>query len=125
MGWEGVVAIVSGVCTTGGVIYLIVERLFDLGKNKAEVRASKIHNGNDVADLYDKIDSIVERKTAPIKSELADVKYKLEEITSTWVCYDEECVKRTFKKKKHTCAEQANNIIESLDNETKRSDCKD
>lgn len=125
MDWGALITVIGPVFTAGGVIYLIVDRLFDLRKNKAEVKSSEIHNGNDVADLYDKIDSIVERKTAPIKSELAGVKYKLEEITSTWVCYDEECVKRTFKKKKHTCAEQANNIIESIDNETKRSDCKD
>ena len=76
--------------TTGGVLYLIVEKIFSRKKDKAEAKSVEIANGNDVADLYNKIDEIVERKTAPIKTELVDVKGQLEEMKSTWCCYRED-----------------------------------
>ena len=72
--------------TTGGVLYLIIEKIFSRKKDKAEAKSVEIANGNDVADLYNKIDEIVERKTAPIKTELVDVKGQLEEMKSTWCC---------------------------------------
>ena len=54
--------------TTGGVLYLIIEKIFSRKKDKAEAKSVEIANGNDVADLYNKIDEIVERKTARIKT---------------------------------------------------------
>lgn len=119
MDWGALITVIGSIFTAGGVIYLIVDRLFDLRKNKAEVKSSEIHNGNDVADLYDKIDSIVERKTAPIKSELAEVRSELQDIKSRWCCYKHGCKDRILFK------DEIKNCIESLDNETKRLSCKD
>lgn len=110
-------AIIEGIVTigtTGGVLYLLVEKLFERRKNTAETKTVEISNGNEVADLYNKIDEIVERKTAPIKSELIEVKGQLEEIKSTWCCYKEGCKDRILYKRrsKSVCelAEEAKSI---------------
>ena len=86
--------------TTGGVLYLIIEKIFSRKKDTAEAKSVEIANGNDVPDLYNKIDEIVERKTAPIKTELVDVKGQLEEMKSTWCCYREDCQERILYKKR-------------------------
>lgn len=98
MSWETIVTLITALLTSGGILYLIVEKLFSRKKDKAEVKSAEIQNGNDVADLYNKIDEIVERKTAPIKSELGEVKGQLDEIKSHWCCYREECAQRILYK---------------------------
>lgn len=100
MNWEAILALVTAVATSGGIVYLVVEKLFSRKKDKAEASSAEIHNGNDVADLYNKIDEIVERKTAPIKTELVEVRGQLDEIKSHWCCYKEECRDRILYKMK-------------------------
>lgn len=95
-----VLSTIITLCTTGGVLYLIVDKLFERRRNRAETNTVEISNGNEIADLYNKIDEIVERKTAPIKNELAEVKGRLEEIKSTWCCYKEGCKERVLYKKR-------------------------
>lgn len=86
--------------TTGSVLYLIVEKLFERRRSKAETHTVEISNGNEVADLYNKIDEIVERKTAPIKSELSEVRGQMDEIKSMWCCYKENCNDRVLFRKR-------------------------
>ncbi len=100
MDFSSILQTVVTVGTSGGVLYLIVEKLFERKKNKAETKTLEIANGNEVADLYNKIDEIVERKTAPIKGELSEVRGQLEEIKSTWCCYKENCSDRVLYRKR-------------------------
>ena len=79
--------------TTGGVLYLIIEKIFSRKKDTAEAKSVEIANGNE-------IDEIVERKTAPIKTELVDVKGQLEDMKSMWCCYREDCQERILYKKR-------------------------
>lgn len=100
MDWSAIIEGIVTFGTTGGVLYLIVEKLFERKRNNVETKTVEISNGNDVADLYNKIDEIIERKTAPIKSELIEVKGQLEEIKSTWCCYKEGCKERILYKRR-------------------------
>lgn len=100
MDWSSIISLVTALLATGGVIYLIVQKLFERKRDSADTQTVQIHNGNDVADLYNKIDEIVERKTAPITSELNDVKGQLEEIKSTWCCYKDGCLERILYKRR-------------------------
>lgn len=100
MDWSAIIEGIVTFGTTGGVLYLFVEKLFDRKRNNAEAKTVEISNGNEVAELYNKIDEIVERKTAPIKSELIGVKGQLEEIKSTWCCYKEGCKERILYKRR-------------------------
>ena len=100
MDWSAIIEGIVTFGTTGGVLYLIVEKLFERKRNNVETKTVEISNGNEVADLYNKIDEIIERKTAPIKSELIEVKGQLEEIKSTWCCYKEGCKERILYKRR-------------------------
>lgn len=115
MDWSAIIEGIVTFGTTGGVLYLIVEKLFAKKKDNAEAKTVEISNGNEVADLYNKIDEIVERKTAPIKSELIEVKGQLEEIKSHWCCYREDCTKRLLYKK---------SIVERIADESAKLTCK-
>ena len=101
MDWSAIIEGIVTFGTTGGVLYLFVEKLFDRKRNNAEAKTVEISNGNEVADLYNKIDEIVERKTAPIKSELTEVKGQLDEIKITWCCYKEGCKERILYKRRY------------------------
>lgn len=115
MDWSAIIEGIVTFGTTGGVLYLIVEKLFERKRNNVETKTVEISNGNEVADLYNKIDEIVERKTAPIKSELTEVKGQLEEIKSHWCCYREDCNNRLLYKK---------SIIERIADESAKVSCK-
>ena len=115
MDWSAIIEGIVTFGTTGGVLYLIVEKLFERKRNNVETKTVEISNGNEVADLYNKIDEIVERKTAPIKSELIEVKGQLEEIKSHWCCYREDCNNRLLYKK---------SIIERIADESAKVSCK-
>ena len=114
MDWSAIIEGIVTFGTTEGVLYLIVVKLFERKSNNVETKTVEISNGNEVADLYNKIDEIVERKTAPIKSELTEVKGQLEEIKSTWCCYKEGCKERILYKRRYESlcelAEEAKNI---------------
>lgn len=116
MEWSVIITSIIGLLSTGGVVYLIVEKLFERKKAKADANTVEIANANDIADLYNKIDEIVERKTAPIKDELSEVKGKLEEIKSNWCCYKEGCTDRIRYQRRRTITEIAE--------ETKNHICK-
>lgn len=119
---DTVLSAVLQLCMTGGVIYLIVEKMFSRRKEKAEAQTIEISNGNDVAELYNKIDEIVQKKitaeTKRICAELADVKNELKEIKSHWCCYRESCGERILFKQRSTA------IIKQIENESKRHICK-
>lgn len=95
-----IIGLVTALCTSGGVVYLLIEKHYSRKKDDADAVTTEVSNGNDVADLYNKIDEIVERKTAPIRNELVTVKGQLEDLKSTWCCYREDCSQRILYRRK-------------------------
>lgn len=79
---------------TGSLIYLLVDKLLATRPEKANIHTQIISDSNEVADLYLKIDEIVESKTAPIKEELIRVTGELVMIKEHWCCYKEGCMER-------------------------------
>lgn len=82
---------IIALCSSGGLLYFVVEKLLNWRKDKADVQTTVISNGNEIAELYKKIDEIVDAKTAPIIRELEDIK-------SHWCCYREACHERILYK---------------------------
>lgn len=79
--------------SSGGVLYLIAEKILNRNRDKADVQSTVISNSNEIADLFNKIDEIVESKTAPIREELKDIK-------ENWCCYRANCAERLMVKPK-------------------------
>lgn len=81
--------------STGGVLYLLVDKVLDKvlnrKKDKVENETTIISNSNEIAELYSKIDEIVESKTAPICAELKEIK-------ENWCCYRANCKDRLMVK---------------------------
>lgn len=105
-------------CATGGIVYLIVEKLFSRPRDKADTQTIEIANDNNIADLYNKIDEIVQKKitaeTKRICDELTEVKQELKEIKSHWCCYREECEERILYKRR------GYQLIQSINDDSKR-----
>lgn len=72
------------VLTSGGVCYLILERLFDWGKTQAEVRRAKIENAASAFPLYTELREIVRSEVEPVREELEYIKEK-------WCCFRDNC----------------------------------
>lgn len=113
---ESIVSAVLQTCLAGGVVYLIVEKLFSKRKDKADAQSVEISNGNEVAELYKKIDEIVQSKvsaeTKRICDELKEVRNELKEIKSHWCCYRSSCEDRIlYKEKAETFAKHKNSGV--------------
>lgn len=99
MDWTTIiVTAITVMCASGGIFYLIVDKMFTRKLDLAEVQNRKIANGNDVADLYNKIDEIVERKTRPIQDKLDATYDRMQEMEAHYCCYREDCEMRIRSK---------------------------
>lgn len=121
MSAENIISLVSALCVSGGVIYLVVQKLFERAKDKAEVRQqdteskrATVEFGIPMIQIYNEIDKIVESKTAPIKEKLDTALDKIE-ILEENACFKKECVSRVTKK----------SYLERLGNEASKITCKD
>ena len=83
MNWELIVSLFAG----GGVLYLIVEKLFSRRADKAEAGKSEVERSSETAKLYMEIREIVNSELAPIQAELKEIKDK-------YCCYREKCEMR-------------------------------
>lgn len=119
---ESLLSLVLQLSTTGGIIYLIVERFFPTRGEKAKAKTIEISNDNSIADLYNRIDEIVQKKitaeTRRICEELTEVKKELKEIKSHWCCYREECAERILYKRRDY------QVLKSIEDESKGHICK-
>ena len=86
--WIDLLALILG---GGGVIYLIVEKLFMHRWDKADAKGKEVQNARDAAQLYKEIDDIVQSKTAPIEEKLDRALAELDTIRKRWCCYRQDC----------------------------------
>lgn len=91
MEWVDIALAIIG---TGGIGYLIVEKLFARRQDKAVAKATEIQSASDAARLYNEIDEIVRSKTAPIEAKLDKALEEMETIKRRWCCYRQECTDR-------------------------------
>jgi len=80
-------SILTSILASGSVVYLIVERLFDRAKDKAEATKVKTEAVGDAIPLYRDIREIVKAEVEPLKAEL-------EYLKEHYCCYREECEMR-------------------------------
>lgn len=93
MDWGLIITGIFGLLASGGVIYLIVDKRMLSEKEK-------ISNANEVADFYEKVDSIVQKKLEPVLGELHEVRSELAIIKENWCCYRHGCGERLLTEPK-------------------------
>lgn len=86
--WIDILALVLG---GGGVIYLIVEKIFMRRIDGADAKGREVQNARDAAALYNEIDEIVKSKTEPIEAKLDKALSELDTIRRRWCCYRQDC----------------------------------
>lgn len=99
MDTSAILTLIASLCTAGGLIYLVVEKLFARRQDKADADKQVISNGNEVADLYLKIDQIVESKTKPIQDKLDVALGRIDDLEENWCCWRKNCKDRIHSKK--------------------------
>jgi len=76
--WGEWLTLAASLCTGGGILYLIVEKLFSKKHDTAEARHKEISAAHDAIPLYHEIRAIVgeevEKSTKPLREELAYIK---------------------------------------------------
>lgn len=87
----------GGLFLTGGVGYLLIERLLDKNKNKEALKQQQaatskdiIGNGVSMIELYKEVDQIVESKTKPLEDKIDILTNKIERFG----CFRENCRER-------------------------------
>lgn len=80
-------SLLTSILASGSVVYLIVERLFDRAKDKADAAKANAEAVGDAIPLYREIREIVKAEVEPLKAEL-------EYLKQHYCCYREECEMR-------------------------------
>lgn len=108
MGVGEIVAVALG---SGSVLYLIIEKLFEVktGKAKASTQAIEVENATSIVDLYKQIDTIVGEKTEKMEKKQDRLEQKIDLLSG-----EVESLK-TFKCVKTGCPDRVkfdkNNVI--------------
>ena len=93
MDWgEIILSVIGG----GGILYLIVEKIFSRRQDAANTKTTTISNGMELAKLYREVDEIVQAKTAPIELKLDKALDELEVLKTHWCCYRKDCDDRVI-----------------------------
>lgn len=99
MGIGEIVAVALG---GGSVLYLVVEKLFEIktGKAKASTQAIEVENATSIVDLYKQIDTIVGEKTEKMEAKQDRLERKIDllsgevESLKTFKCVKVKCPDR-------------------------------
>lgn len=117
---EVITSLVSSLLVSGGVVYLVVEKLFSRKQDQAEAKHREVESVRDTVEygipmisIYNEIDKIVEGKTRPIQDKL-DMALKKIDVLEENACFKRDCPTR-ISKKKH---------LERLENEAEKFNCK-
>lgn len=85
MEWSGVMDRIPDIFIKGGVVYLIVQNLFNIRKNRAEVdhqkgknKAQNVETAGKVIDVYQEVQEIIDQRIAPIMEECQGLRKQLE-----------------------------------------------
>lgn len=109
--------IIGSLCTTGGIIYLIVQKMFDKRKDKADVKHKEVLSkketveyGITMVSIYNEIDKIVESKTQPIQDKLDHALSRIDDLEENWCCFREKCKMRLHNRREAELESIANAI---------------
>lgn len=98
MEWTTIINSFISLCATGGVVYLIVDKLFARKETKAKIKHQEVENkketieyGVSMVSIYNEIDKIVESKTKPIQEKLDHALTRIDDLESNWCCFREDC----------------------------------
>lgn len=118
MNWEAIISIVPPLLMTGGVIYLIVEKLFDRRREKAEVKRIEVEMQREAAEssvpmlaMYEEIRKIVAKETDPIQEKLDKALERIDTLEKNYCCFREGCEMR-IRNEKDAMRDE---VIESID----------
>nr|DAH69502.1 MAG TPA: Nitrosopumilus output domain 5 [Caudoviricetes sp.] len=99
-----IVKLVTGLFTTGGLFYLLVDKFFGLGESRANIKRQEVENkketieyGISMVSIYNEIDKIVESKTMPIQMKLDEALDRIDQLESKYCCYREDCPDRILR----------------------------
>lgn len=74
----------------GGVIYLLIDKVFLGKKDKVNLNKDVLGNGTQMVDLYKQIDDIVTEKTKQLEDKIDH----LTNMLNQWGCYRDPCDSR-------------------------------
>ena len=90
MNWVEIITGLLGMLSTGGVIYLLVDKKILSSKEKAEADAQSksnqgvdIQNGLEALGFYKEIDALIKQHTSPLNEKIDELTGKV----NKWCCY--------------------------------------
>lgn len=97
--WGSVGGIIIALCGSGGLLYLIVEKLFGRKREKAETGTINHQNNLSAVEMYRQMDSYVEDKMEKYSKRNEERMNKMEgriETLERLKCFNTECRKREY-----------------------------
>ena len=99
------IRLITGLFTTGGIFYLLVEKVCGVRESQAKVKHQEVENkketveyGVSMVTIYNEIDKIVESKTRPIQTKLDKALDRINQLEK-YYCYKENCPDREQRDK--------------------------
>ena len=97
--WQAIASILGIILGGGGVVYLVVERLFNRKKENAETGTINHQNNMSAVELYRQLDTYVEEKMDKYGKKTEERLNKMESRVDTLErlkCFNTECRKREY-----------------------------
>lgn len=97
--WNTIASIIIAVCGSGGLLYLIVDKLFGRKREKAETGTINHQNNMSAVEMYRQMDSYVEDKMEKYNKKNEERMTKMEgriETLERLKCFNTECRKREY-----------------------------
>lgn len=120
-----IVGLITALCTTGGIIYLVVEKLFSRKQDREDVKHQQVENkketieyGITMVSIYNEIDKIVESKTAPIQDKLDQALTRIDNLEENWCCWREDCPQRIRSRKDAVLVKKIKSVADEAINST-------
>lgn len=97
--WDLIANIVIALCGTGGILYLVVEKLFGRKREKSEVGTINQQNNMGAVEMYRQMDSYVEDKMEKYSKKNEERMERMEgriDMLERLKCFNTECRKREY-----------------------------
>lgn len=97
--WQAIASILGIILGGGGVVYLVIEKLFGRKKDNAETGGINQQNNMSAVEMYQKMDAYVEEKIDKYGKRTEERLSKMESRVETLErlkCFNTECRKREY-----------------------------
>jgi hypothetical protein len=97
--WNTVASVIIALCGTGGLLYLIVEKLFGRKREKAETGTINQQNNMGAVEMYRQMDSYVEDKIEKYSKKNEERMERMEgriDMLERLKCFNTECRNREY-----------------------------